>query len=302
MASAPAAAPKRFLVVDCEDSAKWAGHAACHIAAFGAGDGREEWVVSRAYLWPVQEPPPDAAQFAGVVVTGSRHSAVEGSAARPEWVDALVAWLREAVALGSVQVLGGCFGCQALACALGGRVSRSDRPFVIGVETLEPTAALRARPDYARARRLFPHGGAGDRAEAPIHVLQSHGDFVQDLPPAATLLADSGSCGVEVWAQGDNVLAWQGHPEFTVPLLERKILCTVVRSGTVPVAQARAARAAMAATALDHAVLLALGRRFLRRGDPAFEDGAEAVAAARARCDVAMGEITAPSDEELYGL
>lgn len=117
-----------------------------------------------------------------------------------------------------------CFGAQALAQALGGRVGRNpDGGFVLKVEEMqlmEPlrsSAALRlAQADVAAAggdgsSNSSSNGSAAAGASpARVRLIQSHGDQVLELPPGAVVLAQSSTAPYEMWsAAGGNVLAVQ---------------------------------------------------------------------------------------------
>lgn len=75
--------------------------------------------------------PPDPRAFDWIAAMGSRHSA---TATDPDWIPAEVELLRAAVSE-DVPVLGICFGGQALAAALGGRISAAESPAVGWFET-----------------------------------------------------------------------------------------------------------------------------------------------------------------------
>ena len=77
---------------------------------------------------------------------GSRHSV---TAPDPGWIPAEVELLRAAVAE-DVPVLGICFGGQALAAALGGRISAAEPPAVGWFETQT------SEPDLVSSRPLAP--------------------------------------------------------------------------------------------------------------------------------------------------
>jgi len=108
-----------------------------------------------------------------------------------------------------VKIVGGCFGEQLLAHTLGGRTEKMPmnpkRPKVLGRELINPTNEFfeqRWVKKYMNDKNL-------DRKNFPNIVLQeSHGDHVKDLPTGATLLANSGSCGVEFYCIGERALAF----------------------------------------------------------------------------------------------
>lgn len=113
---------------------------------------------------------------------------------------------------------------------------------------------------------------AGEDAPHVLRVLESHGDHVAELPRGAVLLATSASCGVEAFAIGDHVLAFQSHPEFR---LEECVLDCVwpramgCEAGVPPSRRLTPAAAADAARSFalprHDAHLLEVARRFITR-------------------------------------
>ncbi len=132
------------------------------------------------------EPLPDPREPAFAVVLGST-----ASVAHPElaWVARVVEWLREADAA-CTPVLGICFGAQALAAALGGRVRRLPEREIgwVHVESADADVI------------------------APGPWLTWHEDGIE-LPPLAYELARNGF-GVQAFCHCRH-LAVQFHPEVT---------------------------------------------------------------------------------------
>ena len=128
--------------------------------------------------------------FDAVVVTGSRASVYWDEA----WIEPLLAYIADAAAAG-VPILGVCYGHQAVAEALGGRVAGMDG-FELGYNTVERVGE---DPLFAGIDDSFT-------------VFTTHGDTVVELPPGATLLAKN-DYGVHAFRVGD---AWgvQFHPEY----------------------------------------------------------------------------------------
>jgi GMP synthase-like glutamine amidotransferase len=138
------------------------------------------------HLFPQKGPLPALDDVGHVVVLGALRSVYDNGPARA-WIGEELAWLRRADEAG-VPVLGICFGAQALAAALGGRVEAAARP-EIGWTTVDS-----ADPG------LIPSGP----------WLQFHCDRCLP-PPRARLLASNDLC-VQAFSAGRN-LAVQFHPE-----------------------------------------------------------------------------------------
>lgn len=122
------------------------------------------------------------------------------------WLAPLQAWIREAFAR-QEKIIGICFGHQLLAHTLGGFAGRSPKGWGIGVRT-ETMIAL---PDW------LPD------TPTTLTLIYSHRDQVERLPPQAIRMAGSEFCENAAFAIGDQVLAFQGHPEFT-PAYTRRLL------------------------------------------------------------------------------
>jgi GMP synthase-like glutamine amidotransferase len=138
------------------------------------------------HLFPDDGPLPGLGGADHVVVLGAVWSVYDRDSIG-HWIDAELDWLRAADAAG-VPVLGICFGAQALAAALGGRVEPAPRP-EIGWTMIEP---------------------AGPELIEPGPWLEFHNDQCI-VPPNATVLARNALC-VQAFAVGRH-LAVQFHPE-----------------------------------------------------------------------------------------
>ncbi|WP_442113451.1 amidotransferase [Pseudomonas sp. NUPR-001] len=137
--------------------------------------------------------PAPAQSFDAYLVTGSKADAF-GDAS---WIVQLRAYLLARYQAGDT-LLGICFGHQLLALLLGGSCGRAPQGWGLGVHRY----ALAAPQAW-----MTP-------AAATFSVLVSHQDQVSQLPPGATLLASSAFCPLAAYCVGDQVLCFQGHPEF----------------------------------------------------------------------------------------
>jgi GMP synthase-like glutamine amidotransferase len=229
----------RFVVIDCEDAPKWAGHERLWVDAL-AIEG-DTWQVARAYAGELPN-----AQLDGVVITGSHYSVVDDP---PVWLPPLLDLVARWTASG-VRVVGACFGCQVIAQALGGTVRRNPSGrFDVGGFELAIDPMLHEHP-WAR-----PLGG-----RQQLRLLKSHGDSVTEPPPDATILARSDANPIELFAVG-NTLAIQPHPELTPELVDTRILPSLIDKGRIVVDDLVAIRATMAR--LDAELTLEALRAFL---------------------------------------
>lgn len=135
---------------------------------------------------------PDPMRYDAIVPMGAPWS-VYDEATIGSWIGAEVAFLRAAHDAG-VPVLGICFGGQALAAALGGRVVAAGRT-EIGWQTIRTE-----RPDLVEAGPWF----------------QWHGD-VWELPPDVRSIAATDDCD-QAFLVGRS-LGIQFHPELTPSML-----------------------------------------------------------------------------------
>lgn len=138
---------------------------------------------------------PDLEECDGWILTGSRADAHGDE----PWVRALLEWIRAAAAT-RARLAGVCFGHQAIAQALGGRVERADK-WIVGPQTL----TVEATPWF-------------DAATVELNAM--HRDVVTALPPGATTLGRGTTAAVPAFALDDRILCVQDHPEFDAGVTE----------------------------------------------------------------------------------
>jgi len=136
---------------------------------------------------------PDPVAFDGAIITGSPAGVYEDH----HWIPPLLNWIRSA--RGRLRLVGICFGHQAMAQALGGRVEKSERGWGVGLHTYE--VALDA--PWAQP------------AAASLSIPVSHQDQVVVAPPGARIIARSAFTPNAGLAYGDDAISFQCHPEFS---------------------------------------------------------------------------------------
>jgi GMP synthase (glutamine-hydrolysing) len=145
--------------------------------------------------------PPPLDTVAGVVITGS-HAMVSD---REPWSEALLPWLREAVAE-TKPVLGICYGHQLLAHALGGVVAHHPEGVEIGTVGVQRHLAAHDDPLL---------GALPDTFDAQA----THWQSVRRLPPGAVLLAGNAFEPHHAFRVGRCAWGVQFHPEFSAQAL-----------------------------------------------------------------------------------
>ncbi|MDP3803317.1 type 1 glutamine amidotransferase [Brevundimonas sp.] len=136
---------------------------------------------------------PDPESFDAAILTGSAAGVYETDA----WIGELLDWIR--AAKGRTRLVGICFGHQAMAEALGGRVEKSERGWGVGLHRFD---VVSDEP------WMTP-------AAAKIAIPASHQDQVVEKPVDARVLLRSDFTPFAGLAWGDDAISFQAHPEFT---------------------------------------------------------------------------------------
>lgn len=157
-------------------------------------DAQEDRFQYRVYMTIGGELPADPEEQDAFMITGSPLSVLDDHI----FTDDLMAFIRRCDAA-QKPLLGACFGHQAIALALGGKVERSPKGYNVGIEDTQ----FHTRKDWM----------APPRDSLPMYVF--HEDQVTELPEGCTLLGSSANCKIASFAKGDHIFTTQAHPEFT---------------------------------------------------------------------------------------
>ncbi len=197
-----------FLARHPDDGAK----VAAGLRAWRPGWQFDTWHVSAGAF------PPDPCAYDGVVITGSPASVNDERG----WIARLLEVIRTLHA-GGVPMVGLCFGHQAIAVALGGRV----RPAPVGLRLGTVTTQVARHAPW-----MTP-------ASPAITLYAAHEDQVVELPPGAQVLGHDPQCPVGVYAVGDAVFALQYHPEFGRRFMDDLIDALAPKLGAAAAGEAR---------------------------------------------------------------
>lgn len=136
---------------------------------------------------------PDPAAFDAAIITGSSAGVYEAYG----WIAGLLDWIR--AARGRTRLVGVCFGHQAMAQALGGRVEKSDKGWGVGLHHYQVASS---------EPWMSP-------AAATVAIPASHQDQVVEKPADARVILRSDFTPFAGLAWGEDAISMQPHPEFT---------------------------------------------------------------------------------------
>ena len=148
----------------------------------------------RVYMTIGGELPQSPEEQDGYLITGSPLSVLDDSLF---WRDDLFAFIRACDAARK-PLIGACFGHQAVAMALGGKVAKRGAGYNVGVET-------------TRFHKTKSFMGASSPTLS-LHMF--HEDEVVSLPEDIEVIGASDGCSISSYVKGDHILAVQAHPEF----------------------------------------------------------------------------------------
>ena len=154
---------------------------------------RPDWQLT---VYPVKDGvfPEDLTGYDGVIITGSPASVNSGA----DWVARLLDLIRQ-TANDGLAMFGACFGHQAIAKALGGRVGANPCGLAHGLSHNTVTH----RPGWAKD------------LPADLRLYASHKEHVTALPDGARVICASDTSPVTGFAIGTRIYTTQHHPEMS---------------------------------------------------------------------------------------
>ena len=157
-------------------------------------DEQEQRFRYRIYMTIGGELPDDIDEQDAYLITGSPLSVLDEHI----FTDALMGFIRECDRA-KKPLIGACFGHQAIALALGGKVDRMSCGYNVGVEETQ----------FSTSRSWMEPVNNG------LSLFVFHEDEVTALPADCDLIGSSENCKIASFAKGDHILTTQAHPEFT---------------------------------------------------------------------------------------
>lgn len=172
--------------------------------------GVEKW---NFYYCPRNQFPDDETlnSVKGVVITGGVYSAND----ELEWIDRLSAFMIRAEELG-IRNVSICLSHQIAAKAFGGAAGKNPNgEYIYKISEIYKSTIMNGLP-------------------STLVITETHGDCVTQLPLRGEVLYSSSDCVVEVMKIGENLLSFQGHPEFTPHFIKHFHSIFEKNSGLIP--------------------------------------------------------------------
>ena len=189
-------------ILDCDDlSPELRGDYHCYTCMFKTlFEPVHSAIEYRRYDVQKNKLPDEANECDAYLLTGSKTGVYDDK----PWIRLLKSFIQRAYE-GETKLVGLCFGHQLLADALGGKAEKSNKGWGVGAMLSQSVE----HADWMKTKLEL------------ICLLYSHQDQVTQLPNQAKVLFSSDFCQYSAFHIPERVLAFQGHPEFTVDYCER---------------------------------------------------------------------------------
>ena len=122
------------------------------------------------------------------------------------WISELFDFIKRCFQAGT-KLIGICFGHQAIAQALGGYASKSEKGWGLGLKEFN----------------IIKHRPWMEPELKSCKLYFTHQDQVKRLPHGAELLGTNDFCPINIYCIGDKVLGLQGHPEYSFKMIHKTI-------------------------------------------------------------------------------
>ena len=195
---------------------------------------RPDWLVT-SYAVKDGDFPSDINSYDGVMITGSPASVHDAD----PWVGQLLTLLRTAFDA-KTPMFGACFGHQAIALALGGKVEPNPAGWVFGLTD----ATIVAKADWMQGLPQTHHQYA------------AHIEQVTQAPLGSQILSTNSACPIAGFRIDDAVYTTQYHPEMTADFMTALV---AEYAPKLPAQVAKVAKASLSGQAdtLDYAESIA---------------------------------------------
>jgi len=149
-------------------------------------------------------------KYNGFLISGSRDSAND----KEEWVSTLKKNIVE-LDKQKKKILGVCFGHQAVAVALGGKVEGNPKGWQVSQHSFSFNKDL---PSVSSKKE-------------EVSLLCLNKEMVTELPAGFTVFGSNALCPIQGLVKNNTIFTIQGHPEFTPDLIQALLLS---RRGKLP--------------------------------------------------------------------
>jgi len=153
----------------------------------------------------------DLSTAKGIIIPGSSANIYQER--EYPWIPKVLEFIKHVITdFPNLNLLGICFGAQAICAAMGGKVENMRKGYLRTGEVLRPSSDFYELP-YVKSLGLDP--------EKPLSISEFHEDHISVVPDSVKVYARSKTANVELFGIGEHVLGWQGHPDYPQSFLRK---------------------------------------------------------------------------------